>query len=77
MIINPKFARAAAEMREVKLAGRSMGLHIIRFTAFSNGDIYTAFATISQRYVDAVVWWGSNQIPIRCFTGGRASEAVL
>lgn len=55
MIINPKFARAEAEMREVEAAGHSMGLQTIRFVASSNGEIDAAFATISQRRVDAVL----------------------
>jgi putative ABC transport system substrate-binding protein len=55
MIINPKFARAEAELREVIEAGRSMGLQTIRFAASSNGEIDAAFATLSQRRVDALL----------------------
>ena len=55
MIINPKFAGAEAEMRDVEAAGRSIGLQTIRFAASSNGEIDAAFATISQRRVDAVL----------------------
>jgi ABC-type uncharacterized transport system substrate-binding protein len=55
MIVNPKFARAEAEIREVEAAGRSMGLQTIRFAASGNGEIDAAFTTISQRRVDAVL----------------------
>jgi putative ABC transport system substrate-binding protein len=55
MVINPKFARAEAEMREVEAAGRSMGLQTTRFSASSDDEIDAAFATISQRHIDAVL----------------------
>jgi putative ABC transport system substrate-binding protein len=55
MIINPKFAGAESEMREVEAAGRSMGLRTPRFAASSNGEIDDAFATIGQQHVDAVM----------------------
>jgi ABC-type uncharacterized transport system substrate-binding protein len=55
MIINPKFARAEAELREVEVAGRSMGLETLRFAVSNNAEIDAAFAAISQRHVDAVV----------------------
>jgi putative ABC transport system substrate-binding protein len=55
MIINPKFAGAEAEMREVQAAGRSMGLQALRFAASNDGEIDSAFATIGQQRVDAVM----------------------
>jgi putative ABC transport system substrate-binding protein len=55
MVINPEFAGAEAEMRDVEAAGRSMGLQTLRFAASTNAEIDAAFATISQRHVDAVL----------------------
>jgi putative ABC transport system substrate-binding protein len=55
MIINPKFAGAESEYREVETAGRAMGLQISRFLANSDREIDAAFATIHQQAVDAVI----------------------
>jgi putative ABC transport system substrate-binding protein len=55
MIINPKFAGAESEYREVETAGRAMGLQISRFLANSDREIDAAFATIHQQAVDTVI----------------------
>ncbi|MGE5163465.1 MAG: ABC transporter substrate-binding protein [Sphingobacteriales bacterium] len=55
MIINPKFAGAESEYEEVDAAGRAMKLQILRFTASSNDEVDTAFGTIHQQDVNAVI----------------------
>jgi putative ABC transport system substrate-binding protein len=53
MIINPTFAGAEAEMDEVEMAGRILGMQTHRLAASNPADIDTAFATIGERRVDA------------------------
>jgi putative ABC transport system substrate-binding protein len=55
MIINPKFAGAESEMREMEEAGRSMGLQTFRFAASSDNEIDAVFAAIGQQHIDAVM----------------------
>ena len=55
MIINPKFAGAEAEMREVQAACGSMGLQALRFAASNNSEIDSAFATMGGQRVDAAM----------------------
>ena len=55
MIINPNFAGAESETREVEAAGRSMGLQTFRFAASSDGEINAVFETIGQQHIDAVI----------------------
>jgi len=53
MIINPNFPGADAQMAEVEAAERLIGMQTQRVTAGSEGDLDVAFATISERRVDA------------------------
>jgi ABC-type uncharacterized transport system substrate-binding protein len=55
MIINPNYPGADSEMAEVEAAGRLIGMQTQRLTATSEPDLDAAFATISQRRVDAVM----------------------
>src|SRR5262249_5625070 len=55
MIINSDSPGADFVMAEVEAAGRLIGMQTQRLTATSEPDLDAAFATISQRRVDAVM----------------------
>jgi ABC-type uncharacterized transport system substrate-binding protein len=55
MLINPKFAGAEAESHDVEIAGRSMGLQILRLTASNDSEIDAAFAMASKERVEAAM----------------------
>jgi putative ABC transport system substrate-binding protein len=55
MIINPKFAGAESEYKEVEAAGRAKKLQILKFVASKNGEIDAAFEDIHQQDVNAII----------------------
>jgi putative ABC transport system substrate-binding protein len=55
MIVNPNFAGAETEMAEVEAAGHTLGFQTKRLAASSASDLDTAFETIGQQGIDAVM----------------------
>jgi len=55
MIVNPNYPGADAQMAEMDVAGRAIGMQIWRVAASSEHEIDAAFATAHERSVDAVV----------------------
>ena len=54
-LINPNFADAEIDLKEVQEAALPLGLQIHVLRASTEGDIDTAFATIVQQKVDGLV----------------------
>jgi putative tryptophan/tyrosine transport system substrate-binding protein len=55
MIINPNYPGADAQMAEIEVAGRAIGMQTLRVPASSEREIDAAFANIHERSVDAFV----------------------
>jgi len=55
MLINPNFADAEIDLKEVQEAALPLGLQIHVLRASTEGDIDTAFATLVQQKVDGLV----------------------
>ena len=55
MLINPNFADAEIDLKEVQEAALPLGLQINVLRASTEGDINTAFATLVQQKVDGLV----------------------
>jgi putative tryptophan/tyrosine transport system substrate-binding protein len=55
MLINPKFAGAETELHDVEMAGRSLGLEILRLTASNDSEIDAAFTMAGKERVEAAM----------------------
>jgi putative tryptophan/tyrosine transport system substrate-binding protein len=55
LLINPNYQGAAAEAVTVKAAARAIGRQLLVLNASSECDIDTAFATLAQQQVDALL----------------------
>ena len=55
LLINPNYQGAAAEAVMVKAAARAIGRQLLVLNASSERDIDTAFATLAQQQVDALL----------------------
>ena len=55
MLVNPNYPDAETQLREVQEAARTLGLQLLILTASSEGDFYTAFATLIQKRAGALL----------------------
>jgi putative ABC transport system substrate-binding protein len=55
LLVNPNYPGAERIMREVQEAARATGVQVIILKARTEGEIDTAFTTLVQRHVDALV----------------------
>ena len=71
-LVNPNDPTAESVIRNVQAGASAIGRHIEVFTASSNRDISTAFASIVQKRIDALV-----VSPDPLFGSHRVQLAVL
>ena len=55
-IVNPSNTRADSDIQEMETAARALGQQIIVAKASTDRDFETAFATLAQRSIQALVW---------------------
>ena len=55
ILVNPNYAPALAEVRDVQAGARSLGFQIKVFNASTEGEIDTVFATVARQKTDALV----------------------
>jgi putative tryptophan/tyrosine transport system substrate-binding protein len=60
LLLNPNNAETARQPAELQEAARGLGLQIVIFNATTPGEIDTAFATISQNRIGALVVAGDS-----------------
>jgi putative ABC transport system substrate-binding protein len=69
-IVNPNNTRAASDVEEMETAARALGQQIIVAKAGTDRDLETAFATLTQRSIQALVIGGDP------FFNGQAQQLV-
>ncbi len=55
VLLNPTFANAAAQLKDIKEGAHRLGVQLVTLTATSEGEIEAVFATLARRRADALL----------------------